>query len=134
MKNTSIPSLSGMYINGETAIVSNMEITLEMQLGCSAESPILIPLRAFDMIKSLPEGILDIQQDEKFQVTIKSEKQRVRFAGFDPRTFDRQKNIPEGESVTLPGGKADGGIRESCFRCRRYRSKSHPEGRQHLHA
>lgn len=105
MKNTSIPSLSGMYINGETAIVSNMEITLEMQLGCSAESPILIPLRAFDMIKSLPEGILDIQQDEKFQVTIKSEKQRVRFAGFDPRTFDRQKNIPEGESVTLPGEK-----------------------------
>jgi len=104
-KNDSIPALSALLIDGQRAIASNNEITLEVKLEASGGTSLLLPMRAFDMVKNLPESELDIEQDKDQTVVIRSGKTTSRFSSYKAVDFTLRRDRPDAEGAVLPGGK-----------------------------
>ena len=104
-RNTSIPALSALLIDGQRAIASNTEITLEVKLEASGGTSILFPMRAFDIVRNLPETDLDIEQDADQTVVIRSGKITSRFASYKVVDFTLRRERPDVEGVVIPGGK-----------------------------
>ena len=104
-KNASIPALSALLIDGQRAIASNTEITLEVKLEASGGTSLLLPMRAFDMVRNLPEGELDIEQDNDQTVVIKAGKTTSRFSSYKVLDFTLRRERPDADGVILPGGK-----------------------------
>ena len=104
MKNNAFPALECILIDGQSAVASNTEITIEVKIEGSYGTSILLPMRAFDMVKNLPDGELDIDQDPGSEVvTIRMEKLKSSFSSYHPDDFTLRKDRPEGEGLLLPG-------------------------------
>ncbi len=104
-KNTSMPALSALLIDGQRAIASNTEITLEVKLEASGGTSLLLPMRAFDIIRNLPESDLDIEQDADQTVVISSGKITSRFASYKVVDFTLRRERPDADGIVLPGEK-----------------------------
>ena len=104
-KNDSIPALSALLIDGQRAIASNTEITLEVKLEASGGTSLLLPMRAFDMVKNLPETELDIEQDKDQTVVIRAGKTTSRFSSYKAVDFTLRRDRPDADGIVLPGGK-----------------------------
>jgi DNA polymerase III beta subunit len=104
-KNTSIPALSALLIDGQRAIASNTEITLEVKLEASGDTSLLLPMRAFDIIRNLSESDLDIEQDADQTVVIRSGKITSRFASYKVVDFTLRRERPDADGIVLPGEK-----------------------------
>lgn len=103
-KNNAFPALECILIDGQSAVASNTEITIEVKIESLYGSPILLPMRAFDMVKNLPDGELDIDQALGTEVvTIKMEKLKSSFSSYHPDDFTLRRDRPEGEGLLLPG-------------------------------
>lgn len=87
-KEAAIKALEGVLVNNGYLIASNMEVTVTFKLeGSEGERPLIIPAKAFDLIKNLPEGDVTIVPDENNVVTIKMEKIKNKYQSVDPFTF-----------------------------------------------
>ena len=104
-KNSSIPALSAILIDGQRAIASNAEITLEVKLEASGGTALLLPMSAFDMVRNLPECELDIEQDDTQAVVIRAGKITSRFSSHKAVDFTLRKERPDADGVLLPGGR-----------------------------
>lgn len=103
-KNDTIPALSGILVKDGYLISSNREITIHIRFEDSAGENFIIPMKAFDLIKNLPEGDVEISADAKNIVTIKMDKIKNSYQSHPANAFIFQ-NIPENEErgITLPG-------------------------------
>ncbi|MCD8011609.1 MAG: DNA polymerase III subunit beta [Lachnospiraceae bacterium] len=86
-KNEAFPALSGILVNNGYLIASNTEITIQVKLEAAAGESFIIPMKAFDLIKNLPEGEVTVQDDSKHVVTIQMEKIKNRYKSFAPDDF-----------------------------------------------
>ena len=104
LKDRNFPILGCILLADGSAIASNTEITIEQKLGTQeGEGEIVLPMRAFDMIKNLPDGAIDITQDESYRVTIRQGKVKSSFASYPPQDFTLRKDRPIGDGTVLPG-------------------------------
>ncbi len=104
-KNDSIPALSALLIDGQRAIASNTEITLELKLEGSGDTSLLLPMRAFDMVKNLPETEIDIEQDDSQTVVIRAGQTTSKFSSYKTFDFTLRRDRPDMVGVVLPGEK-----------------------------
>lgn len=71
-KNDQFPALGGVLVKDGYLIASNTEMTMQLKLEASKGSCFIIPMKAFDVIKNLPDGEVIIDADGKNIVTIKT--------------------------------------------------------------
>lgn len=101
-KNGPIQALSGVLIQDGYLIASNSEMTIKAKLDGTEGESLIIPSRAFDLIKNLPGGVIDISEGENNKITISTEKIKNSYQSFPTDTFIYTANrIAEGGGSTL---------------------------------
>ncbi len=103
-KNEAFPALSGILVNDGYLIASNTEITIQVKLEAATGNHFIIPMKAFDLIKNLPEGEMMVLEDAKHVVTIQMEKIKNSYQSFDPEDFSyKPMDIEASGTVKLNG-------------------------------
>lgn len=111
-KNEINPALAGILVNDGYLIASNSEITMQVKLEASKGECFIIPMKAFELIKSLPEGTVEITADKKNLVTITTETIKNKYQSYEAEKFTYSKiNIEAEQSITLPGKELMDAIR-----------------------
>lgn len=105
-KNEAKPALSGILVKNGYLISSNSEITIHIRFKDAEGENFIIPMKAFDLIKNLPDGDMEISADENNIVTIKMDKIKNRYQSYPAGEFIFQ-DIPveEENGLILPGEK-----------------------------
>lgn len=103
-KNPQRPALGGVLIKEGYVIAANNEITIQVKVEGADEESFILPAKAFDLIKNLPEGEVEVKCDEKYVVTIQMEKIKNSYQSFHAEDFMYSK-IETGEEngIILPG-------------------------------
>ena len=73
-KNSSIPALMGILVQDGYLIASNQELTVKAKLEGAEGEEFIIPSRAFDLIKNLPDGDVNISEGKNNKITISMDK------------------------------------------------------------
>ena len=103
-KNPQIPALGGVLIKEGYAIAANGEMTIQIKLEGAESESFIVPMKAFDLIKNLPEGDVEITCDDKDVVTIQTEKIKNSYQSFPAENFMYDKTeTGEEEGIVLPG-------------------------------
>ena len=102
-KNPQTPALGGVLIKEGYAIAANGEMTIQVKLEGTEGESFIIPMKAFDLIKNLPEGDVEITCDNKDVVTIKMEKIKNSYQSFPAENFMYDKTETGEEGIVLPG-------------------------------
>lgn len=68
----------------------------------------------FDFVRSMPDGIIDIECDDKFLTTIKNGR-TIKISGLDGSEFPMPKEIENGESFEIEGKNLKDMIRKTIF-------------------
>ena len=63
-KNTVHPALGGVLVKEGYLIAANGEITIQVKCEDAEGESFIIPMKAFDLIKNLPEGDVELLHDE----------------------------------------------------------------------
>ncbi len=103
-KNPQIPALGGILVKEGYAIAANSEMTIQVKLEGTEDESFIVPMKAFDLIKNLPEGNVEIACDDKNVVTIQMEKIKNSYQSFPAENFmyDTPK-IGKEEGIVFPG-------------------------------
>ena len=103
-KNSAFPTLEGVLVKDGYFIGSNMELTIQVKSeACKGES-FIIPMKAFDLIKNLPDGEVEIRAEGEHQLLIKTDKITNRYQSFDPENFSfYQADNDFDHEIMLPG-------------------------------
>ncbi len=62
-KNSNIAALQGICVCGDKMIAGNGEMTVKAKIGALEGESFIIPAKAFDLIKNLPEGEISITEN-----------------------------------------------------------------------
>lgn len=73
-KSSPTPALMGVLVKNGYLIASNTEMTVKAKLEGAEGEHFIIPSRAFDLIKNLPDGELDVSEGKSNKITITMEK------------------------------------------------------------
>lgn len=105
-KNDQFPALGGILVKNGYLIASNSEITMKVKLEASEGNHFIIPMKAFDLIKNLPDGEVDISSTDQNVVLIKTRGIKNKYQSYPPEEFifDITED-PEAEGVQLNGKK-----------------------------
>ena len=105
-KNDQFPALGGVLVKDGYLIASNSEITMKVKLEASEGSYFIIPMKAFDLIKNLPDGEIDISATDKNVVMIKIGAIKNKYQSYPPEEFNFDiTEDPEADGVELNGKK-----------------------------
>lgn len=103
-KNPQIPALGGVLIKGGYAIAANNEMTIQIKLEGTEDETFIVPMKAFDLIKNLPDGEVELTCDKNNIVTIRMEKIKNSYQSFPAENFMYDKIISDDENeIILPG-------------------------------
>lgn len=104
LKKPARPALGGVLVSGGYLTGANTEITIQVKLEGAEEEKFIIPEKAFDLIKNLPDGELELKSDDKDVVTIRMEKIKNSYQSFPTDDFIYNKTeLDIGEGIKLPG-------------------------------
>ena len=113
-KNDQFPALGGILVKDGYLIASNSEITMKVKLEASKGSYFIIPMKAFDLIKNLPDGEIDISATDKNVVMIKIGAIKNKYQSYPPEEFNgvelngkkiMEANIPMQHTIELMKNK-----------------------------
>ena len=100
-KSSNIAALQGICVCGDKMIAGNGEMTVKAKIGALEGESFIIPAKAFDLIKNLPEGEISITENQKNVITIKTGKIKNSYQSFPAESYPYSaEHMPEG------GGKA----------------------------
>lgn len=103
-KNDAHPALGGILVQEGYLTAANAEMTMKVKLEGSEDESFIIPAKAFDLIKNLPEGDVEVSADNKNVVTIRMEKIKNSYQSFPAEDFMYAKDEITGENpIRLPG-------------------------------
>lgn len=103
-KNSPKPALMGILVQNDYMIASNGEMTVKAKLeGMDGES-FIIPAKAFDLIKNLPDGEVSIKEDKKNLITIKIGKIKNSYQSFpaEDYIYSAEHIADGGGNTTIP--------------------------------
>lgn len=86
-KNDQFPALGGILVKNGYLIASNSEITMKVKLEASEGNHFIIPMKAFDLIKNLPDGEVDISSTDQNVVLIKTRGIKNKYQSYPPEEF-----------------------------------------------
>ena len=103
-KNDQFPTLGGVLVKDGYLIASNSEITMKVVLKASEGSNFVIPMKAFDLIKNLPDGEVDISETGKNVILIKTGAIKNKYQSYPSENFSFDiTEAPEADGVRLNG-------------------------------
>lgn len=105
-KNDQFPALGGVLVKDGYLIASNSEITMKVKLETSKGNYFIIPMKAFDLIKNLPDGEVDISMMDQNAILIKTGGIKNKYQSYpvEEFSFDITEDS-ENEGVRLNGKK-----------------------------
>ena len=96
--------LGGVLIKDGYAIAANYEMTIQVKLESVEGESLIIPIKAFDLIKNLPDGEVELTVDSKNTVTIQTENIKNSYLSFPAEEFIFDKTEVTAKSgIKLPG-------------------------------
>lgn len=102
-KNDAFPALGSVLIADGYLTASDMSITIKIRLPGSETEKLLLPEKAFGLIRNLPDGEVELKSDGK-TLTISMEGIRNRFQMGDPEDFSFDREIPPySDAIRMPG-------------------------------
>lgn len=131
-KNDQFPALGGVLVKDGYLIASNTEMTMQLKLEASKGSCFIIPMKAFDVIKNLPDGEVIIDADGKNIVTIKTKAIKNKYQSYPPEefSFDITEDLDAPEVVINGKSKDVYGRKETCSLRNERRSVKYSHCRQ----
>lgn len=81
------PSLMGVLVQDGYLIASNKEMTVKVKLQGTEGECFILPSKAFDLIKNLPNGEIEIIEDKKHVITIKTDKIKNSYQSFPAEDY-----------------------------------------------
>lgn len=106
-KNDAFPALGGVLVKKGYVIASNTEITMKVELEGCEDDYFIIPMKAFDLIKNLPEELIDINAGANDTVTIKTGNIKNKFQSYPPENFAFDiYDMEDAETISLNGKEA----------------------------
>ena len=103
-KNDAFPALQGILVKDGYLTAANAELTIQVKLEGAEREALIIPMKAFDIIRALPDGEVEVTSDDKNVVTIKMDKIKNSYASYNADDFAYYSGeIGEGTGFTLPG-------------------------------
>ena len=104
-RNPSFPALDGILIKDRYFIGSNAELTVQIKSeACGPMDEFILPSRAFDLIRSLPDGEVEITSDKDNIVTVRTGRTRNRYQSFKPEDYTLyQPKMDFENGITISG-------------------------------
>ena len=104
-KQSPLPALTCALISSGYLTAANTDMTVKIKLKMSDGEQIMLPARSFDLIRSLPQGMLDITQEGQ-TLTISADRISNKYQTHDPMDFP-DKDVPAGKEgmLKVPGDK-----------------------------
>lgn len=104
-KKTTMPVLQNVLIADGYMIANDTELFAKVALEYEGEGEILIPMEAFDMISSLPDGEVEITPSDK-DITIKVGKIKNKYALMQAVSYPKPSEASEGlQDFKIESGK-----------------------------
>ena len=85
-KSAPFPGLQGILVKDGVLTASNTELTMQVTMDAAKDEAFIIPEAAFNLIENLPEGEVEIREEDK-AIHIKTSKIKNKFPSFDADTF-----------------------------------------------
>ena len=106
-KSSTKPALMGVLVQNGYLIASNGEMTVKAKLDGMNEESFIIPAKSFDLIKNLPDGEINITENKKNLITIKTGKIKNNYQSFPAEEYlYSTERIAEGGGNTTISTKA----------------------------
>lgn len=89
-KRTPMAVLQGILVSDGYLIANNMELAIKAKVEGTDEEPFMIPMKAFDLINNLPDGMVEIIPEHKgevYSITIKADKIKNKYQTMSPSDF-----------------------------------------------
>lgn len=86
-KKATNPVLQGILVKDGYLTASDMEVTIKAKIEGAGGETFIIPMKAFDLIGSLPDGEVEISADKNDAITIKAEMIKNTYKTMDPDCF-----------------------------------------------
>lgn len=86
-KKSAVAAIQGILLKDSYLIATNHEITIRARLKGAEGESFLIPQKAFDLIKNLPDGEMEISAGVGNVISIKSESINNKFQSLSPEMF-----------------------------------------------
>lgn len=99
-KSSPTPALMGILVQRGYLIASNNELTIKAKLEGTEEEEFIIPSRAFDLIKNLPDGDVNISEGKNNKITISTDKIKNTYQSLPACAY-----IYSSRRITEGGGK-----------------------------
>lgn len=105
-KSSPTQALLGVLVKDGYLIASNTEMTVKAKLEGAEGESFIIPSRAFDLIKNLPDGEIDITEDRNNTITISMEKIKNSYQSLPASDFSfTADRVADGGGATLIDSK-----------------------------
>lgn len=86
-KNSTIPALMGILVQEGYLIASNQELMIKAKIEGMKGEKFIVPSRAFDLIKNLPDGEVNISEGKNNKITISMDKIKNTYQSFPASDF-----------------------------------------------
>ena len=86
-------ALQGVLFKDNCLTANNLEIGVKANLEIETDETFIIPLKAIELIESLPDGIVEITTDKSHAITIKTEGIKNKFQSFPPESFPAIQSV-----------------------------------------
>lgn len=116
-KNSPMAALQGILAKEDKLIASNGEMTVKAKIGGMEGESFIIPAKAFDLIKNLPDGEVSITENQKHIVTIKIGKIKNSYQSFpaEEYPFSADRITEGGGNTTIPANKLKEAMRHVLY-------------------
>lgn len=108
-KRTPMEAIQGILVSDGYLIANNMELAVKAKVEGTEGESFIIPMKAFDLISNLPDGMIDIipeQNGAAFGITIKADKIKNKYQTINPVDFPLP-NVEgsKGNEFTIKAGR-----------------------------
>jgi len=108
-----VPAIQGILLRDGHLTATNHEITIKAKLEDAGGESFIIPQKAFELIKNLPDGEMEISSDSSHGVTIRAGSINNTFQSMDPKLFETGSFPAEGDAHDM---SVDSGELKRCMK------------------
>lgn len=107
---TDIECLRGVLVTDRTMTATNLNTTLQTTIDCDPAERFILPIKAIEMIESLPEGVVEIQAEKDNTLFIRSGSIRNRIATYPADDFPAVDILEGAEAVGIESDRLQDAI------------------------
>lgn len=107
---TDIECMRGVLVKDCTMTATNLITTLQTSIDCAPQECFILPLRAIDMIESLPDDMVEIQVEKADTLLIRSSKIKNRVTTYPVADFPEVDTLEDSAQIGIESGRIQDAI------------------------